>query len=275
MQRLETQAGESKDRSGPGRVNLQAARRPDWDHRRKPDWKHRIKIVSIIQLASLFACFFLLTPISPAKAASASRTVRVGVYQNEPKIFLDDKGASSGIFIDLIREIGAEEGWDLVFVSCTWSECLAALEAGRIDLMPDVAYSADRDQQFDFHHTPVLESWSQVYASPGLQISGFNDLAGKRVAVLKSSIQQTVFNNYMSGFGYAFTFVTAEFARGGFPESGEWRGGRGDCQQFFWRLFLPGVWAGQDGNRFRSGDAVLCDRPGSQSGPARSDRSAA
>ena len=32
----------------------------------------------------------------------------------------------------------------------------------RIDLMPDVAYTAERDAVFDFPVTPVLHSWSQV-----------------------------------------------------------------------------------------------------------------
>ena len=60
----------------------------------------------------------------------------------------------------------------------------SALEDGQIDLMPDVAYSPERDAKFDFHKTPVLESWSVVYAHAGASINNFSQLDGKRVAVL-------------------------------------------------------------------------------------------
>ena len=147
------------------------------------------------------------TPALCARVDAAGRTVRVGVYQNEPKVFMDESGHASGIFIDVVSAIGTEEGWTVVYVPCAWNECLASLGTGQIDLMPDVAYSAEREQQFDFHHTPVLTSWSQVYARPDLAVKGFNDLAGRRVAVLQGSIQQTAFEQYMRGFGLEVTMV--------------------------------------------------------------------
>ncbi len=135
--------------------------------------------------------------------------VRVGVYQNEPKIFIDKNGEAAGIFIGLLDEIAAQEGWKLVYVPCEWTACLQALAGGQIDLMPDVAYSVERDKKYDFHHTPVLESWSRLYASPAVSINKLSDLNGRRVAVLKGSIQQTVFEGLMEGFGYEVTLVPA------------------------------------------------------------------
>src|SRR5512145_299236 len=68
------------------------------------------------------------------------REVRVGVYANAPKILLDEQGEPSGILGDLLKEIAQREGWTLKAVSCAWQECLAALSAGQIDLMPDIAF---------------------------------------------------------------------------------------------------------------------------------------
>ena len=147
---------------------------------------------------------------APQLTFQTGRTVRVGVYQNEPKIFMDENGQASGIFIELLDEIAAQEGWTLVYVPCEWAACLQALEDGQIDLMPDVAYSPERDAIYDFHKTPVLESWSRVYASPGTPINKISDLDGKRIAVLSGSIQQTVFQQLMDGFGYKVTLVPAD-----------------------------------------------------------------
>ena len=74
-------------------------------------------------------------------------------------------------------------------VSCQWSECLASLKTGQLDLMPDVAFTPERSALFGFHRTPVVESRSQVYARSDVENIGFSDLAGKRVAVLSGSVQ--------------------------------------------------------------------------------------
>jgi PAS domain S-box-containing protein len=207
MRILETLLGVPRDPAGAG---IRASRRTPEILRRGPDRMRCGMLPSGLKIGFLCSIFLFLTPISFVKADPAGRMIRVGVYQNEPKIFMDESGHASGIFIDILNEIGSLEGWSLVYVPCQWADCLTALDAGQIDLMPDVAYSSERNLKYDFHKTPVLDSWSQVYAGPGLQISGYNDLAGKRIAVLQNSIQQTVFNNYMSGFGYAFTFVTTD-----------------------------------------------------------------
>jgi len=158
--------------------------------------------VLLLMAAVLLAAFCV-------QSAAAGRTVRVGVYQNEPKVFVDEDGQAAGLFIELLEKIAAEEGWTLEYVPCEWEACLQALEAGQIDLMPDVAWSEERDQRFDFHQTPVLESWSRLYAAPGSGIAGLRDLDGKRVAVLSGSIQQSVFEQLMEGFGYQVTLVPA------------------------------------------------------------------
>lgn len=139
-----------------------------------------------------------------------ARVVRVGVYQNKPKVFVDGDGRASGLFIDLLAEIARAEGWTLSFVPCQWADCLRALEVGELDLMPDVAYSRARDERYDFHSTMVLESWSQLYARPEGGIESLAEVAGKRVAVLRDSVQQASFVQMMTGFGFDVTVVPTE-----------------------------------------------------------------
>ena len=171
---------------------------------------HHTKASYRIWGISLCAVMFLMVAFSPHISNIQSRTVRVGVYQNEPKIFMDTNGHASGFFIELLDKISAQEEWTLVYIPCEWTICLQDLQNGQIDLMPDVAYSTDRDVIFDFHKIPVIESWSRVYASPGKPINKISELNGKRVAVLNGSIQQTVFQQLMDGFGYKVTLVQAE-----------------------------------------------------------------
>ena len=137
----------------------------------------------------------------------SNREVRVGLYENQPKIFTNDNGQPAGIFIDILTEIARKEKWKLVYVPCAWSECIQALDEGRIDLMPDLAYSLERDRNYDFHEEPVVESWSQIYVNEKAPIKTLSDLNGRRLAVLEGSIQQTVLQQMTKGFGYKVTFV--------------------------------------------------------------------
>ena len=84
------------------------------------------------------------------------------------------------------------------------------LQNGRIDLMPDVAFTPERAQLFDFHATPALLSWSQIYARPEVSIRSALDLKGRRIAVLQGSVQQDYLRNLLTGFGVQAEFVPVQ-----------------------------------------------------------------
>lgn len=136
-----------------------------------------------------------------ASIAAAPRELRVGVYSNEPKVFVDADGKAAGIFVDLLQLVAAREQWTIKYVPCSWQDCLDALREGRLDLMPDVARSPEREILYDFHRLPVLHSWSQIYRTSGAPIYSLFDLQGKRVAVLKGSVQRSTFLNMVDSFG--------------------------------------------------------------------------
>lgn len=138
------------------------------------------------------------------------RAVTVGFYENPPKLFTDRNGKPAGLFIELLEEIAVSEGWRLRYVPCQWSDCLDRLDRAELDLMPDVAYSAERASRFGFHSVSVANSWSQVYSRPGHKVFNLADLDGKRVAMLRGGIQQSFFGQLMAGGGFSFTPVLVQ-----------------------------------------------------------------
>ncbi|MBN1981324.1 MAG: transporter substrate-binding domain-containing protein [Chitinivibrionales bacterium] len=138
------------------------------------------------------------------------RNVYVGLYENKPKIFQDEAGRASGIFAEILEAIARKEKWNLIYVPCEWSSCLEALKKGDIDLMPDVAFSPQRDSEYDFHEEEVVSSWSAIYSNGKKQISSYSDLNGRRIAVLEGSIQQTFLKEMIHGFGFTVTFIEAK-----------------------------------------------------------------
>lgn len=155
-------------------------------------------IFSFFGIPQLISAIILLSTFLPGMLSA--REVRVGVFQNPPKVIIDESGKPAGIFIDILEYVAEQEDWKLTYVPGTWEENLSRLEIGEIDLLPDVAFTAERDKKFSFHKIPVLSAWSQVYSRKGLIIQSIADLTGKRIAVLEGSVQQSSLKAMVRGF---------------------------------------------------------------------------
>jgi two-component system CheB/CheR fusion protein len=131
---------------------------------------------------------------------SAKERVNVGIYQNAPKIFMNEQNAASGYFIDILNEIALQEEWDLHYVPCLWSECLNMLETGQIDIMPDVAHIPQREKRFLFSKEAVISSWSVLYKHKDSDIDSLFSLQDKTIAVLKESTQASSIQTLLHSF---------------------------------------------------------------------------
>ncbi|GEM_PF-2122977 len=145
-----------------------------------------------------------------ALAVEVPATLRVGIYQNEPKIFVDSGGRPAGFHVDVLEQIVAAEGWQIAYIPGSWAQCLERLEQGEIDLMPDVAYSQKRDERFDFNSETVLFNWARLYASTGVAIRDIFDLDRKKVAVVAGDISYAELRSTVDRFGVTCTFVETQ-----------------------------------------------------------------
>ena len=138
----------------------------------------------------LLFCFLLIgtSVLGSTVSASGTITVKVGIYENSPKIFTDARGNAAGFWPDVLEYIASQEGWTIQWVHGTWAECLQRLQDGEIDIMPDVAYTDARSQIYTFASEPAYTSWSIVYTRSDAHIQSILDLAGKNVAVLQGSV---------------------------------------------------------------------------------------
>ncbi len=157
----------------------------------------------------------ILSALLAAPAIAEQRSIKVGVYANEPKIMLSQDGQLSGIFGDLLREIAQREAWQLQPVTCEWQQCLELTRSGQIDLMPDVAWNEERAQYLDFHELPALFSWSQIYTQQDRQLNSLLDLNGLRIAALAGSVQETYLRTLLDSFGlHAGILPVQDFQQG-------------------------------------------------------------
>jgi PAS domain S-box-containing protein len=181
-----------------------------------------MKPVNKIQFAAknILAVFItILIIVSKSQLyASTDSIVKAGIYQNPPKIFINDNKQPSGFFVEILNEIAALEGWTVSYSAHSWDRCLEMLENGELDILPDVAFSPGRSEVYDFNNIPVMESWSQVYVPEKTKINDYSDLAGFRIAVLDGSVQQEKFRQLMKGLGYEYIEMETSSMQDAFSE---------------------------------------------------------
>jgi PAS domain S-box-containing protein len=156
-------------------------------------------------------CFSFAWSCMAATPAGAVQTVRVGVYQNRPLVFMDADGQAQGIYVDLLNYTASLEGWDLHWVPGTWQQCLERLEKGEIDLLTGIAFTGDRSRQYDFSREQVLVEWGQIYtAGPESGINSVIDLKGGSVAVMTGDIFNAAARSLVARFGISCRFVETD-----------------------------------------------------------------
>ncbi len=144
--------------------------------------KFRI-MFSLTLTVLLLVCSFFSTA-----GCAEPLTIRIGAYENYPKIYTNSQGSVVGIFPDILDTIAYEKGWRLEYVFGTWSQCLERLAKREIDIMVDVAFSEERSQRYDFSNESVFLNWATVYTRKDFTIESLLDLRGKTIAVMRGSI---------------------------------------------------------------------------------------
>ena len=119
----------------------------------------------------------------------ASELLKVGIYDNPPKVFLDERNQPAGLFVDIIEYIAKKEKIEIEYVFDSWTAHLDNLNHGHIDILVDVAFSEERAKRFEFNMVPVIESWVQFFATSANLINEIKELNYKTIAVLRGSLQ--------------------------------------------------------------------------------------
>jgi signal transduction histidine kinase/DNA-binding response OmpR family regulator len=128
----------------------------------------------------------------------AESSMKVGIYQNNPKVFLDERGNPSGFFVDIVEEISHKTDIEVTYVFGTWMNNLEKLQTGALDMLVDVSYTDERAEIYVFNTIPIIESWIQVFSLPETNIFRAQDLDKKKIGVLENSTQHRYLSQKLS-----------------------------------------------------------------------------
>ena len=151
-------------------------------------WRYMNKLWLVI-----LACLINGTLVMRAHGQSGA-PVRVGVYENKPKLFIDEDGEPKGFFIDLLNHIAADQGFDIEYKQVSFAEGMQLVETGQLDIMPDVVINSDRRKRYYMSRVTILENWASLYIHEEKEPDYFTlqDLLGHSIGVMEND------DNYIS-----------------------------------------------------------------------------
>ncbi len=158
----------------------------------------------------LLVTAFLLFPLLWPSHLNAKTTLKVGVYNNEPTIFVNKSGVVQGLFIDILEDIAMQEDWKIEYVVGHFSEMFDGLKAGTIDLLPAVAYSKERETFVDFTNGTVIANWGEIYSSSNLKITSITELEGQKIAVKQGDIHFSFLEKMLQSFNISCRFIETD-----------------------------------------------------------------
>lgn len=156
----------------------------------------------------LFFCLLLSICVCPY--GYAQTTLKIGVYDNKPIIFVDDAGEVQGLFVDLLEEIAIKENWHLEYVVGHFSEVFGQLKGGEIDILPALAYSKQREEIIDYTRETILSNWAEIYVPGNGKLTSLLELEGKKVGVMQGDIHFTALKELTDRFNISCRFIEAD-----------------------------------------------------------------
>ena len=146
--------------------------------------------------------FFVMAffALSCSSLLFAQRTLVLATDVWPPYRIAAEGGGLKGIDIDIIRAIEKKSGITIVIEQHPWARSLEMLRSGEVDLMCGLAWSAERELYIHFLSPAYHRVQPVFYArrDSGIQVSRYDDLAGKRIGQSSSTVYFEPFNSDIS-----------------------------------------------------------------------------
>ena len=159
----------------------------------------------------LFALLLLALTLGTSACAramerdGAKRTVTVGVYSFGDYMELKPDGRYSGYSFEYLYEIAKYSGWHFKFVNYdSFDACYEALRQGKIDILPAVFWSLERERNYLLSAVPMGSSRCTLIVRSNDRFHSYDDLGSfqnMRVGVTKGAIDAAKFREWAKANG--------------------------------------------------------------------------
>ncbi len=107
-----------------------------------------------------------------------------------PPLSVVTNGKADGFAVDLLKAVANEMGLEIEFKVDHWDTIKRELEEGKLDVLPLVGYSEERDEYFDFT-VPYIVMRGNIFVRKNYtEIKSEDDLYGKEIIVMRGDNSQ-------------------------------------------------------------------------------------
>lgn len=156
--------------------------------------------------AALLLC---VVPGSHAMAARAeTRTIRIPCGIND-LLRLDEDGNPAGYCVDYLNELAQLNNWAYEYVECTWSDAVAMLGRGELDILFPTTYMPGREETMDFSTQPGGYTSIGLFARSDTRY-GYEDFRafdGARIGITPGSSNEQALIDFSNAHGFTYTPV--------------------------------------------------------------------
>jgi PAS domain S-box-containing protein len=131
----------------------------------------------------LFAQLFSETGIQPR----VTDTITIGSEPNYPPYcFIDENGNATGFSVDIFKAAAAATGFEVKINIGLWTDIREDLIAGRIDALPIIGRTPERENLYDFSLAYLSLNGAVFVRKDENNIKSFEDLRDKEILVMKN-----------------------------------------------------------------------------------------
>ena len=144
-------------------------------------------------------------------ATFGKRVVTVAYFEDGDYMSTDEEGRYVGYNIEYLNEIARYADWTYEYVKYpSWEEACAALEASKVDLLPMVYYTEDRERRMIFSASSLCEISTTLNVrldDTRYAYEDFKTFSGMRVGVIANSQDAEAFAQYSEKNGFSADIV--------------------------------------------------------------------
>ena len=145
---------------------------------------------------------------APAEEAETSDKVWVIATDTvfRPFEFTNEQGEFVGIDVDIMAAVAADQGFEYELQSLGWDAAVAAVQAGQADgLIAGATIKQERIDSGWIFSDGYYDATQTFVVQEGSDIAGFEDLAGKKVAVKNGTAGADFANSLKDQYGFEVT----------------------------------------------------------------------
>ena len=170
--------------------------------------KLSVAVTALLALAGGFVGVSAATASQPnshvqPQTAVTGETYVIGTDTTFAPFEYREDGELTGIDMDLIRDIAANQGFTVEIKSLGFDAALQALQSNQVDgVIAGMSITDERKLVFDFSD-PYFDSGVQMaVADTNTEITGYTDLAGETVVAKRGSEGETFANSIKDEYGF-------------------------------------------------------------------------